>query len=98
MKRPYEVTFIVRLDNSDENLVNNTIDQVRSWIEADEHGQVTKIDRWGRKKLAYEIERQREGFYVLMESQIEPRSLGELDRQMNLSPMILRYLVVRTDE
>lgn len=98
MKRAYEVPFIVRLDSSDENQVNNTIDQVRAWIEADDNGQVTKIDRWGRRKLAYEIDRQREGFYVLMEAQIEPRSLLEFERQMNLSQPILRYLVVRKDE
>jgi small subunit ribosomal protein S6 len=98
MKRPYEVTFIVRLDNADENLVNNTIDQVRAWIEVGEQGQVSKIDRWGRKKLAYEIDKQREGYYVLMESQIESRAIPELERNLNLSPFILRYLVVRTDE
>ena len=78
MKRPYEVTFIVRLDNTDEALVNGTIDQVRAWIEANELGQVTKINRWGRKKLAYEIDKQREGYYVMMESQIEPKALAEL--------------------
>ena len=98
MKRPYEVTFIVRLDNTDEALVNGTIDQVRAWIEAEELGQVTKINRWGRKKLAYEIDRQREGYYVLMESQIEPKGLSEIERNINLSPYILRHLVVRTDE
>ncbi len=98
MKRAYEVTFIVRLDNADENLVNNTIDQVRGWIEADELGQVSKIDRWGRKKLAYEIDNQREGYYVLMESQLEPKALIELDRNLNISANILRYLVVRTEE
>jgi small subunit ribosomal protein S6 len=98
MKRPYEVTFIVRLDNTDENQVNNTIDQVRGWIEAEQLGQVTRIDRWGRKKLAYEIDKQREGYYVLMESQIESRALLEIERNLNLSPFILRYLIVRTDE
>ncbi|MBE2182460.1 MAG: 30S ribosomal protein S6 [Anaerolineae bacterium] len=98
MKRAYEVTFIVRLDNADENLVNNTIDQVRGWIEADELGQVSKIDRWGRKRLAYEIDNQREGYYVLMESQLEPKALIELDRNLNISANILRYLVVRTEE
>lgn len=98
MKRPYEVTFIVRLDNADENQVNTTIDQVRGWIETDQLGQVTRIDRWGRKKLAYEIEKQREGYYVLMESQIEAKALMEIERNMNLSPFILRYLVVRTEE
>ena len=98
MKRPYEVAFIVRLDVTDENSVNNTIDQVRAWIEAEQLGEVKKIDRWGRRKLAYEIDKQREGYYVLMESQIETRGLGELERNLNLSPYILRYIIVRTDD
>lgn len=98
MKRPYEVTFIVRLDNTDEALVNQTIENVKGWIEADEQGQVTKVDRWGRRKLAYEIDKQREGYYVLIEADIEPRALGELERNLNLSPYILRYLIVRHEE
>ena len=98
MRRAYEVTFIVRLDSADESIVNNTVDQVRAWIEADELGQVMKIDRWGRRKMAYEIDTQRDGYYVLMESQIEPRALPELERNLNLSPYILRYLVVRTED
>lgn len=98
MKRPYEVTVIVRLDNTDEALVNQTVDNVRGWIEAGELGQVKKIDRWGRRKLAYEIDRQREGYYTLMEAEIEPKALMEIERNLNLSPFVLRYLVVRTDE
>lgn len=98
MKRAYELTFIVRLDGTDEALINSTVDQVRAWVEADELGQVSRIDRWGRRKLAYEIDKQREGFYVLFEAKIEPKALGELERNLNLSPYILRYLFVRTDE
>ncbi len=98
MKRPYEVTVIVRLDGSDENAVNSTLDQVRTWIEAEELGQVTKIDRWGRRKLAYEIDKQREGYYVLFESQIEAKALLEIERNLNLAPMVLRHLVVRKDD
>ncbi|MFQ3565515.1 MAG: 30S ribosomal protein S6 [Aggregatilineales bacterium] len=98
MKRPYEVTIVIRLDSADENQVNNTIDQARAWIEAEGLGQVTKIDRWGRRKLAYEIDGQREAYYVMFESQIEPRALHELERNLNLSPNILRYLVVRVEE
>jgi small subunit ribosomal protein S6 len=98
MKRAYEVTFIVRLDNTDEATVNGTIDNVRAWIEANEQGQVNRIDRWGRKKLAYEIDRQREGYYVLMESDIESLALPEIERNLNLSPYILRYLIVRKED
>ncbi|MFN8531687.1 MAG: 30S ribosomal protein S6 [Anaerolineae bacterium] len=98
MKRAYEVSFIVRLDNTDEAQINTTVDQVRAWVEASELGQVQRIDRWGRRKLAYEIDKQREGYYVIMESQIEPNALMEIERNLNLSPYILRYLVVRKDE
>lgn len=98
MKRAYELTFIVRLDGVDEALLNGTVDQVRAWVEAEELGQVTRIDLWGRRKMAYEIDKQREGFYVLFEAKIEPRALGEIERNLNLSPYVLRYLFVRTDE
>ena len=98
MKRAYELTFIVRLDGVDEALLNTTIEQVRAWVETDELGQITKIDRWGRRKMAYEIDKQREGYYVLFESKIEPRAIAEVERNLNLSPYVLRYLFVRTDE
>lgn len=98
MKRAYELTFIVRLDGTDEALINGTVDQVRAWVEAEELGQVTRIDRWGRRKMAYEIDKQREGFYVLFEAKIEPQALGEIERNLNLAPYVMRYLFVRTDE
>ncbi len=98
MKRSYELTFIARLENADDSVVNATVDQVRAWVETDELGQVTKIDRWGRRKLAYEIDGQREGYYVLFEAQIEPHSLFELERNLNLATSVLRYLVVRKED
>jgi small subunit ribosomal protein S6 len=96
MKRAYEVIVVVRLD-IEEGAVNNTIDQVKNWIETDE-GKVQKVDRWGRRKLAYEIEKQREGYYVLMDAEMESRGLNELERNMNLSQNLLRYLIVRKGE
>jgi small subunit ribosomal protein S6 len=98
MKRAYELTFIVRLDGTDEATINNTVDQVRAWVEADELGQVTKIERMGRRKMAYEIDKQRDGFYVLFNANIEPKALLEIERNLNLAPYVLRYLFVRTDE
>ena len=74
------------------------IGQVQGWVEANGSGQVTKIDRWGRRKLAYEIDRQREGYYVIMEASVDPQSLPEVERNLKLSPAILRYLIIRTDE
>lgn len=97
MKREYEFTFIVRTDPNDD-VMNETVEQVRAWVEADGLGEVTKIDRWGRRKLAYEIDKQREGYYVLFYADIDPQNLPELERNMQLSPDILRYLLIRPEE
>lgn len=98
MKRSYEITFIVRVDAGDETYINGVVDQVRGWVEANELGQVTTINRWGRRKLAYEINRQREGFYVLLDADLEPKAINEIERNMNISQDLLRYLIVRKDE
>lgn len=97
MRRAYELVFIVRLD-TDEATLNGTVDQVRGWVETNGLGQVTKIDRWGRRKMAYEIQRQREGYYVLMDANIEPKALAEIETNLNLSENVLRYLVIRKDD
>lgn len=94
MRHAYELTFIVRNDPNEE-VINNAVGQVQAWVEADSLGQVTKIDRWGRRKLAYEIDNQRDGFYVLMNAEIDPQNLPELERNLKLSPDILRYLLIR---
>jgi len=96
MRNSYELTFIVRLDPNEE-VINNTVTQVQAWVETEQLGQVTKIDRWGKRKLAYEIDKQRDGFYVLMHAEIDPKNLPELERNMRLSPNVLRYLLVRPD-
>jgi small subunit ribosomal protein S6 len=97
MRHTYELTFIVRVDPSEE-VINNTVTQVQGWVEAGDLGQVTKIDRWGRRKLAYEIDKQRDGYYVLMNADIDPQNLSELERNMKLSPTVLRYLLIRPGE
>lgn len=99
MKRAYEIIVIVRLD-VDEAAVNSTIDQIRGWIEGENNatGTVQKVDRWGRRKLAYEINKQREGYYVMYNAEMEPSNLDELERNLNLSQNLLRYLVIRKDD
>jgi small subunit ribosomal protein S6 len=94
MRKAYELTFIVRLDPNEE-VINNAISQVQSWVEADNLGQVTKVDRWGRRKLAYEIDKQRDGYYVYMDAEMDPKNLTELERNLKLSSSILRHLIVR---
>lgn len=96
MKRSYELTFIVRIDPNEE-VMRETIDQVKAWVEADDKGKVTKIDRWGRRRLAYEINSQREGYYVLFEADIDTNHVDEIEHDLKLSGQILRYLLVKQD-
>ena len=94
MRNNYELTFIVRIDPSEE-VINNTVNLVKEWVEADTLGEVKNIDRWGRRKLAYEIDKQRDGYYVCMNADIDPKNLPELERNLRLSTTVLRYLLIR---
>ena len=95
----YELTFIVRTLPADEE-VNQAIDQVISYIEQGGNGKVNGIDRklFGRRRLAYEIDGQREGHYVLVKADIEPAHITELEIELKLFDPILRYLLVRAEE
>ena len=98
MKRAYEIALVLRMETGGDENISEQISNVQSWVEADELGQVTKIDRWGRRRLAYEIDNQRDGYYVIMEAGIEPAGLPEIERNLKLTGAILRYLIVRADE
>ena len=96
--RDYELTFIVRTLATGEE-VNQAIDQVISFIEQGNNGSVKSIDRelFGRRRLAYEIEGQREGHYVLVKAGIQPEHIYELETELRLFDPVLRYLLVRDE-
>jgi len=91
--RKYEVAFIVHPD-LDETAFKEVQERVKSWI-TDAGGKVTKVDLWGKKKMAYEIRKQKEGLYVLFESEMEPSFCMELERNLQLQESILRYMVTK---
>ena len=93
--RDYEITFIIHPNLEDEERTP-LIEQVQGWI-TDLEGQVTKVDVWGQRKLAYEIDNVRQGFYVLMYAQLEGPAVRELERRMQLTEQIIRYLTVRAE-
>ncbi len=98
MKRAYELALVLRMETGGDEGVNEHISTVQTWVEAEELGQVTRIDRWGRRRMAYEIDNQKDGYYVIMEASISPAGLPEIERNLKLSGAILRYLIVRSDE
>ncbi|MCC6800994.1 MAG: 30S ribosomal protein S6 [Anaerolineae bacterium] len=96
MNRPYELGFIIPSSIS-ETETQSVIDTVRGWIEA-LNGAVTKVDYWGRRRLAYPIEDFREGYYVFVYMDFAPNRLGELENNLRLSDQVIRHLVIRLDE
>ncbi|GAB2688996.1 30S ribosomal protein S6 [Kitasatospora kifunensis] len=93
--RHYEVMVI--LDPSVEEravspLIENFLNVVRT-----SGGTVEKVDTWGRRRLAYEIKKQPEGIYSVIDLKATPEVVKELDRQMSLSESVLRTKVLRPD-
>jgi small subunit ribosomal protein S6 len=93
--RHYEVMVI--LDPSlDERTVAPTLDTFLNVIRTS-GGNVEKVDVWGRRRLSYEINKQPEGIYALLDVNAEPAAVKELDRQLSLQDTVLRTKVLRRD-
>tara|TARA_Y100000588_G_C14180664_1_gene893516 strand:- start:89 stop:550 length:462 start_codon:yes stop_codon:yes gene_type:complete len=95
-ERQYELIFVVApdLDESEVGSLNNQVEE----IVLSGGGRIDKVDNWGRRRLAYEIGRFREGVYVLVLFTGLGSIIGELDRKLKVSDKILRFLTVRVDE
>jgi small subunit ribosomal protein S6 len=85
--------FIVPAE-ADESVVGGIIDRITK-IVSQAGGEVGKVDRWGRRRLAYEIDRQGEGFYVVVAFTAEPSMIAELERSLHLADEVLRFKVVQ---
>ena len=96
MIRDYELTLIIPSDVEEPDLTA-VIDRVKSLI-ADNGGEVTKLDLWGTRRLAYPINQMRDGQYVFMVTNLPPNAVVRVDRALNLMEDVVRYLFVRVDE
>lgn len=91
--RHYELMVI--LDPSlDERNVAQSLEKFLDVIRND-GGSVEKVDVWGRRRLAYEIDKQAEGIYVVLDVNSEPTTINEVDRQLNLAETVVRTKVLR---
>ena len=93
--RTYEIMFIVDLNMSEEE-----IDQLNSQVESlvtEAGGKVENIEKMGRRKLAYEIQRHKEGIYVLFTVAADGDIVKEVERRFRVMDPVLRYLTVRVD-
>ncbi|MGH3615456.1 MAG: 30S ribosomal protein S6 [Pseudonocardia sp.] len=93
--RHYELMVI--LDPSlDERTVTPSLEAFLNVVRTD-GGTVEKIEIWGKRRLAYEILKQAEGIYTVLEITCEPATVAELDRQLGLNESVLRTKVLRRE-
>ncbi|UJF33330.1 30S ribosomal protein S6 [Paenibacillus hexagrammi] len=90
--RKYEVMYIVRTDVEQEQL-QATVEKFQGII-TNGGGEVTKHDMMGKRRLAYEINKFRDGHYVLVHFNAEPAVVAELDRVFKITDEVIRHLIV----
>ncbi len=92
----YELMFIVHPE-ADSDAVTSVNEQVTAWIGA-QGGEVLQTNVWGRRKLAFAIDKHSEGTYVVMNLRLAGLALAEVERNIRLHERILRYIFVRQGE
>lgn len=93
--RPYEVMVILDPE-LDERTVEPSLDTYLNVVRED-GGSIDNVDVWGRRELAYEINKKSEGIYAVLDVTATPASVKELDRQLTLNESVVRTKVVRPD-
>ena len=90
--REYEIMLILPSDAEDP-VVDGLVERITG-ILSERRGAVSKVDKWGRRRLAYEIARQTEGYYLIVTFTAEPDAVLELDRVLSLADEVMRFKVV----
>jgi small subunit ribosomal protein S6 len=91
--RPYEVMIIFDA-GLEEETIRAVLDRATETLTA-RGGTVGRIDRWGRRRFAYELKHRLEGYYVLVEATADPAAMAEMDRVLSLADEVLRHKVIR---
>jgi small subunit ribosomal protein S6 len=90
--REYESIFVVRPSVSEDG-INQLVEKVKKVIEKN-GGVVTKTEQWGKRKLAYEIKKEKKGTYVLLQLKGNGRVVSDLGRNYQLDDSIIKYLTI----
>jgi small subunit ribosomal protein S6 len=97
MTRKYELVYVVSPEASDDQ-VADLHNQVEAIVQRIGGGAIEKTENWGRRRLAYEIGRHKEGTYVLEVINGTGELMKEIDRRLKVTDLVIRHLVVRVDE
>lgn len=95
-ERVYEILFI-----ADPNLGEPEVDALTALVQGfveKEGGRIQKIEKWGKKRLAYLVGKHREGSYVLIVAEAGPALVKEVERRLKVTDGVIRYVTVRVDE
>jgi small subunit ribosomal protein S6 len=85
--------MLILPSEADESVVSGALDRITRVV-GEGGGAVGNVDRWGRRRLAFEVDRQTEGYYVVVEFTAEPDVIVELERTLHLADEVLRFKVV----
>ena len=94
--RQYEMMVIFD-PTLDERTIAPSLDTLLNVVR-EEGGKVDKVDEWGKRRLAYEIKKNSEGIYAVVDVNCEPATVQELDRLLTLNESVLRTKVLRADQ
>ncbi|GHO93383.1 hypothetical protein KSF_034310 [Reticulibacter mediterranei] len=95
MSRDYELAFILNPEVNEEE-TRAMLERVEQ-IVATYGGQIVKVNQWGRRRLAYPIQRHRDGQYIFIDMILTPETVAELERMLKVSEIVLRYMVRKRD-
>ena len=91
----YELTVVVNAKIEDDVRVA-TVEKVKEYV-ARYGGTVTNVDEWGKKRLAYEIQKMKEGFYYFIQFEADATAPAEIERPVRIMENVIRYLCVRQE-
>lgn len=94
--RVYEMMYIAKPETAADDIAN--LNESLTKIIETEGGSVVKVEDMGKRRLAYEIKRMKEGYYTLFEIEGSGKEIAELERRMRVNDTIVRFVTVRVDE
>jgi small subunit ribosomal protein S6 len=93
--RIYEELFIIKPDTPEEE-IDQFIEQMKSVVTTS-GGSMDKVEKWGKRRLAYRVDKYREGAYVLVQFSAAPETVKEFERRLRVSDLVIKFLTVRID-
>lgn len=92
----YETIFIIN-PNMESEAVESTIEDIQNLITSNE-GEITKVEKWGKKRLAYEVRGNKDGYYLLMNFMVNTQFIPRLGQYCRVTEPIIKYMTIRADD